>query len=61
MQSDRQYVLNKLKASIGKWPAICQETGITYSWITKFAQGRIPSPGFDKIETLTHYFKAREL
>lgn len=39
----------------GTWPKVCEETGLDYSWLTKFAQGKIPKPGFDKIETLRAY------
>jgi len=59
MKLDTQYVKDKLQSSKGTWPEISKATKISYSWITKFAQGRIPSPGYPKIESLYKYFKAR--
>jgi len=41
----------------GNWPTICRATGIPYSWLTKFAQGKIKNPGIKRIESLDSYFR----
>lgn len=47
--------LVRLQAAKGQWPKICEETGLDYSWLTKFAQGQIKNPSARKIEQLaTH-------
>jgi hypothetical protein len=30
---------------------------LDYSWLTKFAQGKIPNPGYAKISVLADHFK----
>lgn len=42
----------------GEWRKISNKTGLDYSWLTKFAQGKIKNPGFQKIQTLSAYLKA---
>lgn len=36
----------------GEWAAICRETGLDYSWLSKLAQGRIRDPGVRRIQRL---------
>jgi len=45
----------------GDWPAICSATGLSYWWLTKFAQGRIRDPGLSKVERLQVYLAALTL
>ena len=45
----------------GDWPAICSATGLSYWWLTKFAQGRIRDPGLSKVEKLQVYLAALSL
>jgi hypothetical protein len=42
----------------GIWREICAATGLSYWWLTKFAQGRIGEPGLSKIEALQAYMRA---
>jgi hypothetical protein len=51
-----QFIRNSLEDSKGNWPQICEETGIDYSWLTKFAQGLIPNPGYRKVDALAMHF-----
>lgn len=47
----------ELQARKGDWMKLSEAVpGITYSWITKFAQGRIENPGARKLEALQAYF-----
>ncbi len=50
-----------LQSRKGDWPAICTATGLSYWWLTKFAQGRIREPGLSKIERLQGYISAHPL
>lgn len=50
-----------LQARRGNWPEICARTGLSYWWVTKFAQGRIADPGLSKIQKLTADFAEHPL
>lgn len=50
----------RLAAQKGDWPRLCAETGLTYWWLTKFAQGRIAEPGLSKIERLAEWLSGAE-
>lgn len=50
-------VRTELAARKGDWPDICKHTGVSYSWLTKFAQGRNDNPGVKTLEKLQVYFK----
>jgi len=58
-------LINEARAALdarrGEWPAMCAETGLSYWWVTKFAQGRIAEPGVSKIERLQAYFEKHPL
>lgn len=41
-----------LQCQRGSWAAIARESGISYSWIAKFANGKITNPGIKRIEDL---------
>lgn len=51
-------VRTALKSRRGEWPTLCNATGLSYWWLTKFAQGRIRDPGLSKIERLQDYIAA---
>lgn len=42
----------------GDWPSMCKTTGLSYGWVTKFAQGKIAEPGLRKVEALQRYIAA---
>ena len=54
---DIEFIRDRLNACKGTWPKVCEETGLDYSWLTKFAQGKIPNPGYAKISTLKGHFQ----
>lgn len=56
--NDIKFSRDQLYENVGRWPQICQETGLDYSWLTKFAQGKIADPGYSKIMTLAKYFRS---
>lgn len=44
----------------GDWVALAAESGVSYSWLTKFAQGHIPNPGIATLAKLTAAIERRE-
>lgn len=54
-------VRKELLAQKGNWPRICSDTGISYWWVTKFAQGRINNPGVRHLESLRSYFSTPQI
>ena len=35
-----------LEETRGEWPALAKQSGVSYSWLTKFATDRIPTPRY---------------
>lgn len=48
-------VLQALENRRGDWKRIAEESGVSYSWISKFANGHIPNPGFKTLSDLRVY------
>jgi len=46
---------SRLQAVRGKWKQISDDTGLDYSWLTKFGQRKIKNPGARKIERLASH------
>ena len=47
-----QSVKDRLQATKGRWKEFADLSGVSYSWICKFAQGHIPRPGYDQLQKL---------
>ncbi len=41
-----------LEARRGDWKRIAEDSGVSYSWISKFVNGHIPNPGFATLRDL---------
>lgn len=59
------YVLSELQTRKGNWPSIAKAIEPDswesyYSWLTKFAQGKIPDPSVNKIQRLADHFRGVE-
>lgn len=54
------YVLAKLEAHKGHWPAIAQAAGVPYRTVQKIAQRLIADPGVGHIQKLHDHFRAQE-
>lgn len=52
-------VVAYLQTVKGRWPQIAKETGLTYDWIVRVADGRISDPGVQKIQLLYDYARSR--
>lgn len=36
----------------GEWKALADASGVSYSWISKFANNKIPNPGIETLRKL---------
>ncbi len=43
----------------GQWQAIASATGVSYSWLSKFARGKITNPGYATLSRLHEYLRER--
>lgn len=44
----------------GDWQLIANESGVSYSWLSKFVNGHIDNPGYATLKKLREYLAARE-
>lgn len=53
-------VMKLLADRKGEWQAIAKDTasGVSYSWLSKFANGHIDNPGYATLRTLRDYLRA---
>lgn len=49
---DKAALLSKLKSSRGTWPDVARRAGVSYSWVVKFANDKIPDPRLGSLERL---------
>lgn len=47
-----QIILGLLEARRGDWQAVSKASGISYSWLSKFANGHIENPGYSTLKKL---------
>lgn len=48
-------VLQLLSSRRGEWKEIAVGSGVSYSWLSKYANGHIPNPGFGTLKRLHAY------
>ncbi|MEV9328332.1 hypothetical protein AB0156_28000, partial [Klebsiella pneumoniae] len=51
-------VRQALQKRRGDWKRIADESGVSYSWISKFVNEHIPNPGFATLTDLHRYLTA---
>lgn len=56
-QSMHAFVISRLQAAKGNWPAIAEATGVSIRTIQKIASGEIEDPGVSHIEKLAGHFR----
>lgn len=44
----------KLLAIRGHWPEVGKASGVSYSWLQKFAAGKITNPTVDTLQSVAH-------
>ena len=49
-----EQLIAELNQRRGDWKSISASAGISYSWLSKFANGRIPNPGYASLRRLRH-------
>lgn len=49
--------IRRLYAAKGSWKSVALATGVSYSWLCKFAEGRILNPSVQRIERILWYFE----
>jgi transcriptional regulator with XRE-family HTH domain len=42
----------------GEWQTIADESGVSYSWLSKFVNGHIDNPGYMTLKKLHEYLSA---
>lgn len=54
-------VTNLLNSRRGEWQQIAADplSGVSYSWLSKFANGHIENPGYVTLRTLRDYLLSR--
>jgi len=50
-------VRSELLSRKGEWPRIATATSNSYSWLCKFAQGRMTNPGVRRLEAIDKYLR----
>lgn len=45
-------MLGLLNARRGDWQAVASASGVSYSWLSKFANGHIDNPGLETLKKL---------
>lgn len=45
-------ILKALESKRGEWQEIAAKSGVSYSWLSKFANGHIPNPGYETLKKL---------
>jgi transcriptional regulator with XRE-family HTH domain len=54
------YVLTRLPQHVGHYPAIAKEAGVSYSWLTKLALGKMNNPSLKALERVAAVIRARK-
>lgn len=57
MDSIHDYVLDRLQATKGTWPAVAKQAGVSYRTLKKIATKSTVSPGIKNLERLASYFR----
>jgi hypothetical protein len=45
-------VLHLLNSRRGQWQMVARASGVSYSWLSKFACGRINNPGYSTLKKM---------
>jgi hypothetical protein len=52
-----QYSIEKLAAQQGSWPEIARECAVSYSWLCKFANNKIPNAAYVRVQRIAGYLQ----
>lgn len=51
-------VRTELNRRRGEWPTIATESGVSYSWLSKFVNEHIDNPGYETLKRLHAYLQS---
>lgn len=54
-----EYSITELAHHQGSWPEIARDCDVSYAWICKFANGKIPNAAYQRVERIAEYLKAK--
>lgn len=56
-----EYALARARESAERreLPTVAKESDLDYSWLSKFALGRIPGASYEKVDRLARYYMER--
>lgn len=57
-----EYALERARASAQRreLPTVARESGLDYSWLSKFARGAIPGASYAMVDKLAQFYMGRE-
>lgn len=55
-----EFVMGRLQATKGSWPAVALESGVALTTIRKIAKREVENPGVLTIEALARYFREKQ-
>lgn len=57
-----EFALERARASAQRreLPTVARESGLDYSWLSKFARGAIPGASYAMVDKLATFYMARE-
>jgi hypothetical protein len=55
-----QYSLEQLAANKGIWPEVALNCSVSYSWVCKLAESKIPHPSYHRVKRVAEYFESLE-
>jgi hypothetical protein len=55
-----QYSIEQLARQKGAWPDIARECEVSYSWLCKFAENKIPNAAYTRVEKVAACLRSRD-
>ena len=57
-----EYALEQARASAQRreLPTVARQSGLDYSWLSKFARGAIPGASYTMVDKLANFYLSRE-
>jgi hypothetical protein len=49
--------VSKEAKRFGRYRYVAAESGVSYEWLTKFANGKIPNPTIENVHKLDQFFR----
>lgn len=59
MQTNYDFIMAELPKAKGHWQQVAAQAGVTYSWLSKVACGKIPNPGVRGVDCIAAVLRER--